>query len=264
MRLSTASLAVLAAAVLGAAITARLGWWQLDRAAQKTAIQQALEERRAQQPLPASDLAWDEASAQAQHHRSIALEGRWLPAATVYLENRQMNGHPGFFVVTPLQLDDGTAVLVQRGWQPRDQSDRARVVAPPTPPDRIVVQGRIAPPPARLYEFGADSPGPIRQNLHMAEFARETGLHLRPLSILQEGAAALVASAPAAAASGPSSGSGDGPPDDGLLRQWPAPASGVHKHHGYAFQWFALSALIVCLYVWFQLIRPWQQARRPG
>ena len=45
-------------------------------------------------------------------------------------------------------------------------------------------------------------------------------------------------------------------PDDGLARDWPAPATGVETHHGYAFQWFALSALITGLYVWFQLIRP--------
>jgi surfeit locus 1 family protein len=35
----------------------------------------------------------------------------------------------------------------------------------------------------------------------------------------------------------------------------------VGKHHGYAFQWFALSALIAGLYVWFQLLRP-RLARR--
>ena len=44
--------------------------------------------------------------------------------------------------------------------------------------------------------------------------------------------------------------------DDGLLRQWPAVAIDVGKHHGYAFQWFALCALITGLYVWFQLLRP--------
>jgi len=43
---------------------------------------------------------------------------------------------------------------------------------------------------------------------------------------------------------------------DGLLRHWPAPAFDVHKHYGYAFQWFALAALITGLYVWFQLVRP--------
>ena len=50
----------------------------------------------------------------------------------------------------------------------------------------------------------------------------------------------------------------DGPltADDGLLRQWPLPAADVHKHYGYAFQWFAMATLIVGLYVWFQLIHP--------
>ena len=90
--------------------------------------------------------------------------------------------------------------------------------------------------PGRLYEFEAGASGPIRQNLDLDAYARETGLLLRPLTVVQE--------------------DGQPPPDDGLLRQWPRPAAGVHKHYGYAFQWFALSALILGLYVWFQLIRP--------
>jgi surfeit locus 1 family protein len=43
---------------------------------------------------------------------------------------------------------------------------------------------------------------------------------------------------------------------DGLLRQWPKPAVDIQKHYGYAFQWFALCALLAGLYVWFQLLRP--------
>jgi surfeit locus 1 family protein len=53
---------------------------------------------------------------------------------------------------------------------------------------------------------------------------------------------------------------GPKPPQDGLLRQWPEPAADVQKHYGYAFQWFALCALILGLYVWFQIVRP----RRTG
>ena len=50
-------------------------------------------------------------------HRPVILHGHWLAAATVYLDNRQMNGRPGFYVLTPLQLDDRPeVVLVQRGW----------------------------------------------------------------------------------------------------------------------------------------------------
>lgn len=227
---------LLAAALLGTALTARLGVWQLDRAAQKNTLQAALDSRRALPPLPAAELAASEPQAAAQHHRAVVLEGRWMADRTVYLDNRQMNGRPGFFVVTPLLLADGTAVAVQRGWLPRDAAERTHIVAPATPETLVQVAGRIAPPPGRLYEFAGAASGPIRQNLDLAAFGQEIGRRLRPVSVVQE----------------------DGPltPNDGLLRQWPRPAADVHKHYGYAFQWFALATLILGLYVWFQLLRP--------
>jgi surfeit locus 1 family protein len=49
---------------------------------------------------------------------------------------------------------------------------------------------------------------------------------------------------------------------DGLQRDWPAPSSGMAKNQGYAAQWFALSALILGLYVWFQLIQPFRRRAR--
>jgi surfeit locus 1 family protein len=225
---------VAVAAVVAAAATARLGWWQLDRAAQKQALQATLDERRAQPPLTAAELARDAAMAAAQQHRAVVLRGRWAQAATVYLENRQMRGRPGFFAVTPLVLADGTAVAVQRGWLPRDNDVRTRVAPHSTADGEVEVRGRIAPPPARLYEFAEGEGGAIRQNLRLDDWARETGLPLLlALSVVQTDA-----------------------PGDGLLRAWPEPAAGIERHHGYAVQWFALSALIIGLYVWFQLIRP--------
>jgi surfeit locus 1 family protein len=229
---------VLIAALVAAAVTARLGWWQLDRAAQKNALQAALEQRRALPALDAGALAGDAAGAAAQQHRAVVLEGQWLAQSTVYLENRPMAGRTGFVALTPLALEGGRTVLVQRGWFPRDQAERTRIVAPPPPSGQVRIEGRIAQAPSRLYELAPEqaASGPIRQNLDLAEFARETGLKLLPLVVVQE--------------------DGAKPPADGLLRQWPAPAADVHKHYGYAFQWFALCALVLVLYVWFQFIRP--------
>lgn len=244
MRLSRgvarSGLVLLVATVLGVALTARLGWWQLDRAAQKNALQAALDSRRVLPPLGNQELASDAGTAALQHHRSVVLQGRWPAGATLYLENRQMAGRPGFFVLSPLVLDDGTAVVVQRGWQPRSMRDRTEVVAPPTPTGTVRVTGRIAPAPARLYEFEHAASGPIRQNVGLDELSREWQLALRPFTVLQEDPAAQRGQTSA----------------DGLLRQWPLPAADVHKHHGYAFQWFALSALMLGFYVWFQLVRP--------
>ncbi len=233
-------LLVLLAALAMAALTARLGWWQLDRAAQKVRLQQTLQQRHAEPPLPATELARDAAAVPAQADRRIVLEGRWQAAATIYLDNRQMNDRAGFYAVTPLLLDDGSAVLVQRGWLPRDPAERTHIVAPPPPAGRVSVAGRIAPALSRMFEFSAVASGPIRQNLDLQTYARETALALRPLAVVQEE---------------------DPAPPDGLLRQWPAPASDLQKHYGYAFQWFAMSALIIGLYAWFQLIRP---RRRPA
>jgi surfeit locus 1 family protein len=236
MRLTRRAAVVLVAALLGTALTARLGIWQLDRAAQKTALQDALDTRRLLPPLQTAELATEAAAAAAQLHRAITLQGRWAAEHSVYLDNRQMNGRPGFYVVTPLLLADGTAVVVQRGWLPRDAADRTRIAPFVTAGGPLQVAGRIATPPGRLYEFAGAASGPIRQNLDLVPYGKEIGRTLRPLSVVQQ----------------------DGPltAADGLLRQWPRPAGDVHKHYGYAFQWFALATLILGLYVWFQLIRP--------
>jgi surfeit locus 1 family protein len=226
---------VLGLATLGAlALTARLGVWQLDRADQKIRLQSALEQRGDMPPLTLTELARNDEEAEAQTHRQAQVSGTWLPQHTVHLDNRQMNGLVGFVVLTPLQLSDGTAIVVQRGWRPRDFQDRTRLTPVPTPQTMVTLRGRLARSPARLYEFEAAASGPIRQNLNLEAFAQETGLPLRPVTLLQTSAS----------------------PEDGLQRDWPRPAADVHKHYGYAFQWFALCALIGGLHVWFRIIRP--------
>lgn len=221
---------VLVAALLCAALTARLGIWQLDRAAQKLALQAAIDAEVQRPALGNADLA------EAALHRRVALRGTWVAERTVWLDNRPMDGRAGFYVVTPLRLAGrADAILVQRGWAPRDPVDRGRLPALATPAGEVQVAGRLAASPSRLYELGEGQAGAIRQNLDPAAFAAESGLALLPLTVVQTAAAGA---------------------DDGLLRHWPAPDLGLHKHYGYAFQWFALCALILILYVWFQLVRP--------
>ena len=228
---------ILLATLLGVAVTANLGAWQLRRAAQKVALQAALESRAQLPALAASDLAHTADAARAQHYRAVRLHGHWVGGHSVFLDNRQMGDRVGFYLVTPLQLEGRPeAVLVQRGWVPRDQRDRTLLPNVPTPTGRVDVVGHIAPPPARLYEFAAAASGVIRQNLDLGAFAAETGLQLAPLSVQQSDSAATAG--------------------DGLLRAWPRPAVDVQMHYGYAFQWFAMGALMTGLYVWFQLVSP--------
>ncbi len=231
-------------ALAAAGLFARLGWWQLDRAAQKQALADAIARTAGLPPLDSPELARSQATATAQQHRRASVRGEWLPQHTVYLDNRQWQARPGFHVLTPLRLDDGAVLLVQRGWVARDPLDRTRIVSPPPPAGSQAVVGRLTLNPPRLYEFAPSASGPIRQNLELADFAQETGLPLLPLLLVQADPA------PGSAAA------------DGLQRGDDAPTpAATAKHHGYAFQWFSLAALTLALYVWFQLIRP---ARRRG
>jgi surfeit locus 1 family protein len=225
--------AITAAALVGVAVTASLGAWQLDRGRQRDALQESIDARERLAALSQESLL---APQPVQFvHRAIVLRGEWDPAHTVFLDNRQMRGVPGFYVVTPMKLQGTSrAVLVQRGWVPRNFDRREQLPPVPTAPGIVELQGRIAPPPARLYEFHGTESGPIRQNLDIAAFRVETRLDLVDVSVVQ--------TAPAAS--------------EGLLRDWPRPGSGSERNYGYAFQWWAMSAAIVILYAWFQFIAP--------
>jgi surfeit locus 1 family protein len=233
--------AVTAATVFTMAVTASLGLWQLDRAGQKLALQAQIAERSALSAWTNADLL-GAADAAAGVCRPVRLSGQWVPQASVFLDNRQMNGRVGLFLVTPLRLDgSGRVVLVQRGWVPRDFTDRSRLPAIATPAGTVQVEGRLASSPSKLYELGEAGTGPIRQNIDLVAFAQETGLDLLGVSVLQSGEAL-----------------------DGLQRDWPLIAVDVHKHHGYAFQWFALCALAGVLYLWFQILSPRRKRRLHG
>ena len=230
----------LAAALAGIAITVSLGMWQWGRARDKIALESAIESRR-EMPALGQDVLLLPPSPDLMHRR-VALRGQWLPEATIYLDNRQMGGRPGFYVVTPLRLSGREAVvLVQRGWIPRDLMDRQRLAPVDTPAGEVELVGRIAPPPAKLYDFDPSARGPIRQNLDWSAYRAETRLPLVAGSVVQIG-----------------------PASEGLLRDWPMPAGGADKNYGYAFQWWSLATVIFLVYVWFQFIAPARRrARQP-
>jgi surfeit locus 1 family protein len=237
----------------GVAVTASLGTWQLRRAATKEALASQIEERNKLPaltdiaPVATNSVANGIDAMTALVHRRVRLRGTWLAQHTVFLDNRYMDGRPGFFVVTPLQLNAGPAVVwVQRGWVPRDPQDRTRLPELPLAPGSVTVQGRVIQEVSRVYglgepesALGAARASRIWQNLPAVDVGAQA--QWLPLAVLQ-----TTSSDNDSAASVP----------DGLRRDWPAVDSGVAKHHGYAFQWFALCGLIIVLYVWFQFIAP--------
>jgi surfeit locus 1 family protein len=234
--------ALLLAAALGAfALTLSLGNWQTRRAAQKLAIEAQWDAAEQAEPrmLTARDLPAPEALPM-----RVRLSGRFDHTRTVWLDNRQLDARPGFWVIAPLMLDGGAVVLINRGWVARDPFDRARRPPIGEPPGTVTLDGLAVTHAPRLLELddggNAGALPAIWQNLDYAQYEAASGL--RPARLVVQQTSAM---------------------DDGLQRRWVRPASGVDKHRGYAFQWYALSALIAVLTLFFGL-RAWRARRVPG
>ena len=209
-----------------------LGFWQLDRAAQKEAMQAAIQSQTGKATLDQQVLL-SVNDVNGVLYQPVRLRGNWVPQSTVYLDNRQMDGKVGFFVLTPFRLEGSDKVImVQRGWAQRNFEKREIVPLIETPTGMVQIEGHIALAPSKLYEPGQSTPQLIRQNLDIEAFRGETGLLLLDFTVRQTGL-----------------------PSEGLRRDWPAVNFGIDKHYGYAFQWFGLSALVIALYLWFQIFR---------
>jgi surfeit locus 1 family protein len=237
------------AAITAAVVTLRLGFWQLSRAHEKLALQASIQTQAALPVLNAASLLPSQTANVL--HRTITLTGHWLPQYTLFLDNRQMDSKPGFFVLTPFEFINPAAVtslstkqiiLVQRGWMPRNFLNRNKLPEIVSGVEDVTITGRIALSPSKLFEFKGTEAGAIRQNIEIEALAKEFKIDLLPYSLLQlDGDATVVDKSNL---------------PDQLLRQWAHPNYGSEKNYGYMVQWWALSALMTMLYVWFQLIRP--------
>jgi surfeit locus 1 family protein len=150
----------------------------------------------------------------------------------VLLDNKVLAGVAGYHVIVPLRIADSPKhVLVNRGWVAAG-ADRSRLPDVRTPVGSVTVIG-IAVLPGRFLELsGAETTGPVWQNLTIERYRRLMQLDIQPVVIEQHNDLG-----------------------DGLARSWSHPDFGVAKHYGYAVQWFSLCGLIVFLYVFFHVKR---------
>jgi cytochrome oxidase assembly protein ShyY1 len=64
--------------------------------------------------------------------RPVRFAGSWLPAGTVYVSDRRLDGRTGYWVVTPVKVDGtDSAMPVVRGWAVRPEAP------PPSGPVRV-------------------------------------------------------------------------------------------------------------------------------
>jgi cytochrome oxidase assembly protein ShyY1 len=206
-----------------------LGNWQTRRAFEKTALQARLEQGMAAPPQVLDGGAID--PARLEFHRVI-VTGEFISDWPVFLDNRPSASRSGFILLMPFKIAGADkAVLVARGWLPRNAAEHDRLPAFTTPSGRVTLEGRAVRQMARVMQLGtppALQPNAIVQNTSPAEVAGASGLDLLPVVIEQ---------------TGPSL------PGEALVRSWPAPSLDIDRHKGYAVQWYALAAMAFLFFV---------------
>jgi surfeit locus 1 family protein len=214
------------AAMIAVGVGISLGQWQTRRAAEKQAIEARLSAREVAPPVALnSAVQTDDVE-----FRRVVVKGEFVRDWPVYLDNRPYNGAAGFYVLMPLKIAGSDMhVLVMRGWARRDISDRTRLPSFATPNGIVEIQGIASRNPGHLLQLGAAGPlhpGAIVQNADVADVAQAGKFRMQPFVIEQ-----LTDM------------------QDGLVRDWPRPSTGVDKHRGYAFQWYALAATAFLFFV---------------
>lgn len=113
LRITPGGIAATILVFIVAGVCVRLGFWQLDRLEWRTERNRIASERLALPVLPVTSADLDTAGLA---YRRVELRGEFDNARAFVLAGRAHRGVPGVHVVTPLRLENGDVVLVNRGW----------------------------------------------------------------------------------------------------------------------------------------------------
>lgn len=127
--------------LLGGALCVRLGFWQLDRLEQRRAFNAHVQAMWQAEPLTLTGQTSEDLTA--MEYRAVIAIGRYDFENQVALRNRYYQNQPGYHLLTPLILEDGSAVLVERGWIPADGNSASPDWRKYDEPGRVTVQGQI-------------------------------------------------------------------------------------------------------------------------
>lgn len=166
----------------------------------------------------------DQRNAEILQWRPVTVRGRWLAERTLFLDNKIHRQRVGYHVLTPLQLEGSSAVvLVNRGWvlAPRLRSEIPLIA---TAPGRIEITGIARNFESKFFEFGNSPPeGQVWQHVREEDYRQRSGLDALPVIVLQSNAAA-----------------------DGLIRDWSdlqGPGNPAQRHYAYAIMWGIFAAM---------------------
>ncbi len=217
------------------AVFAKLGMWQLDRAAEKKSMLQASLLAGSAAPmsaLPDGDLT-------PMRYREFLLRGRFDTDHQFLLDNRIRDKQAGFEVMTPFVTEgSGTTILVNRGWLGHDGNRNLKTRIDVSDVDSVVVSGVLT-MPSKGFTLGASIDSSQSSWPKIIQYADyETVATVLNVESLASAVLVLAADQPWSYA-----------------YNWQPVANGPQKHYGYAFQWFAMLLAVVIIFVYLNFIK---------
>jgi surfeit locus 1 family protein len=219
---------LLVLAVVAGCVTA--GLWQWDRLGQARAVNELLAQRMQAEPVDLADLLDERPDVGALEYRRVEATGTFRPDEEVVQRNQnEPQGNQGLHVLTPLELADGSAVLVRRGWVPTGH-DEPPVTSAPPPDGEVTVRGLLE-LSVDQPTFGARDPedGHLERVFHadVDRLDRQVEGSLFPMVLRLEEPR---------------------PPDGELPYPAGTPSLDEANHLSYAVQWFTFAALAAITY----------------
>jgi len=219
------------AALSGVLLLVGLGSWQMQRLAEKETLIAELAARIGQPPMVLPGTIADPA---ALEFMPVRLRGRFLHDGELYLGARLHRGEAGFDVVTPLALEDGRTVLVNRGWVPSTRRGLETRVAGQIA-GAVTVEGQV--------RTGGWKGSDLFRPANNPESNEWLWMDLPAMAVQAGAARAAGAITSIYVVAGPGENPG-GLPIGGLR-----PVEVRNNHLGYAMTWYALALTLFVIYV---------------
>lgn len=208
-------------------ILIRLGFWQLQRAQEKTLVLETYEQRRQSPEVNINGL---KEVADMQHY-PVKATGVYDVKQHLLLDNRVHNGRVGYQVITPLLLAGKEhALLVNRGWIPMG-STRQDLPDVATGTFELMVHGVAKHPSRPVFEVSREAAyeagwPKVVQYVNTDELAGILGYPVMPFVLLL-----------------------NPEESDGFVRDWKLLPMLPEKHVSYAWQWFGLSVMLLIFFI---------------
>lgn len=200
-----------------------LGFWQLQRAAEKKHLVEQQKHFAAQTPRQ-----WTGHEA-VQQFQTLQLSGHYLPS--LFLLDNQFYQHQfGYDILSPLRLSNGRIVLVDRGWVLGDVS-RRNFPTPVVPSGLINLSGTVYYPSPKIWVMGLESEKKADNVLLLEKINTQLVSEILHKSVY-----------PFIIRLSPEESSG-------FIRDWPVVSLSPDRHLGYAFQWFAMALAVLIIFI---------------